>query len=477
MLIAKFTSQIPTMGDTKTVEDWSKYIGMKPHRMGVIARMYPNNTLNFLTDSLRNIFYNGEKESKYQISTSMMFEWEIETNQIKHIEFAEAPDENAGQNGEEILMTFKENYYRKYDIFRVDETKQQFICMGNPVRKADNYWQIPVRHMADTFDVTLDVSGCQPGMTTTFQSTANKEMHAEGYCKFQSSFEKHRNYMSTFRCDTSWSSLYALQEQVFMSIVDDKDKTKGEGVYKMVKKEKELLDTFNYVVSSGLLLNKGTVNDKGITTLQDPDTQTPIYVGQGLIPQIEQAASKFTYSGRPSVLIFQKMMSSLIEHCDDETGNKWVFIVNRKLWEDLNIALGDYLIKHKTDGTYLYSNASKSYVRVDSWKVGATFSSYEFSGNTISFMPDRSLTREYPNKGYGVLIDLTADKTTGTPAIAKFSLTGKDAIINKIEGVGGADGKTSGSVSTPVAATKMVMHTYAGVAAFTPHRSAIILEV
>lgn len=74
-------------------------------------------------------------------------------------------------------------------------------------------------------------------------------------------------------------------------------------------------------------------------------------------------------------------------------------------------------------------------------------------------MPDRALTREYPDKGYGVLIDLTGDKTTGTPAIAKFALTNKDVIINKIEGVGGANGQTSGNVSSNVAATKMVMHT------------------
>lgn len=38
-------------------------------------------------------------------------------------------------------------------------------------------------------------------------------------------------------------------------------------------------------------------------------------------------------------------------------------------------------------------------------------------GNQVSFVVDRALTREYPDKGYGVCIDLTADKTTGTPAI------------------------------------------------------------
>lgn len=96
------------------------------------------------------------------------------------------------------------------------------------------------------------------------------------YSKFQSSYEKHRNYLTFFRHDASWSSLYALQENVFMSIADDKDKTKSEGVYKMLKKEKELLDTFMYSVNTGLLLNKGNVDINGRATIQDPDSNRPI---------------------------------------------------------------------------------------------------------------------------------------------------------------------------------------------------------
>ena len=88
--------------------------------------------------------------------------------------------------------------------------------------------------------------------------------------------EFHRNFMTTFRADASWSSLYALQENVFMSICDDKDKNKNEGVYKMVKKEKELLDTFMYAVNTGLLLNKGNVDINGKASIVDPDTARPI---------------------------------------------------------------------------------------------------------------------------------------------------------------------------------------------------------
>lgn len=99
------------------------------------------------------------------------------------------------------------------------------------------------------------------------------ELSEEGYSKFQSQMELHRNFMTTFRADASWSSLYALQENVFMSIADDKDVTKSEGVYKMLKKEKELLDTFMYAVNTGLLLNKGNIDVNMKATISDPKFQ------------------------------------------------------------------------------------------------------------------------------------------------------------------------------------------------------------
>ena len=37
---------------------------------------------------------------------------------IKRVEFAEVPTET-GENGSEIVMAFKENYYNKYDIFKI----------------------------------------------------------------------------------------------------------------------------------------------------------------------------------------------------------------------------------------------------------------------------------------------------------------------------------------------------------------------
>lgn len=114
------------------------------------------------------------------------------------------------------------------------------------------YWELQVRLIDNNYDTVLDKTYCNVGDTTTFQSVAQPELSEEGYSKFQSNMELHRNYMTTFRCDASWSSLYALQEEVFMRIADDTDKSKGESVYKMLKKEKELLDTFMYAMNTGL---------------------------------------------------------------------------------------------------------------------------------------------------------------------------------------------------------------------------------
>jgi len=66
-----------------------------------------------------------------------MYEYEIQTNQIKRIEFAAVPVED-GANGTEITFAFKENYYQKYDIFMIEGSRQQVICVTRPQRRADS---------------------------------------------------------------------------------------------------------------------------------------------------------------------------------------------------------------------------------------------------------------------------------------------------------------------------------------------------
>ena len=78
MLVANFVTVRPTMGDTRTYEDFSKFLGERPHRLGVVSRLYPELTATFLTESLRNIYYGDSKKAgSFQSIDSTYFEWEV----------------------------------------------------------------------------------------------------------------------------------------------------------------------------------------------------------------------------------------------------------------------------------------------------------------------------------------------------------------------------------------------------------------
>lgn len=161
MKVASFVSNIPTMDDTRTYEDFYKYLGVKPSNLGVVSKMYTDLTATYLTESLQNIFYKDAKGSgnKYQSVNALQFDYEIETNYIKRIEFAAVP-EGDGAGGTEIIMPFRERYYGKYDTFKIEKSGQQCQVVANPIRKGDAYWEYTCRLIDNTLDVCLDFSAC-----------------------------------------------------------------------------------------------------------------------------------------------------------------------------------------------------------------------------------------------------------------------------------------------------------------------------
>lgn len=69
MRILGFTTKEPNMGKTRTYEDFSKFLGTNPHRLGVMSVMYPKLTATFITEGLFNVFTN-ETGSKKQVPTN-----------------------------------------------------------------------------------------------------------------------------------------------------------------------------------------------------------------------------------------------------------------------------------------------------------------------------------------------------------------------------------------------------------------------
>ncbi len=68
--------------------------------------------------------------------------------------------------------------------------------MADPVKKADKFWEYSVRLIDSTFTSTLETNACQIGMETRFLTNYQPELHEEGFSKFQSNLERHRNWIN-----------------------------------------------------------------------------------------------------------------------------------------------------------------------------------------------------------------------------------------------------------------------------------------
>lgn len=468
MIVANFTTVKPEMAHSRTYEDFSKFLGERPERLGIVSRMKPfeKMTASYLTEAVGNVVTNGTtKANKYQPLDSFSFEWEIEQNFIKYIPFAEAVTQT-GVNGSEIRMVFPEKYYEVDDTFIIEDSKQMCIVMDAPIRKADNYWEYAVKMMAGDLSAELDTSACYIGARTRWIGNVKQEYHDNGCVKFQSNVEKARGFINEIRVDIDASARYEAFEEAFIKLSRGSDANGWEDkLFRWPDKKKTLLSNFMSARNQSLLWQHTTMDENGKPTITDRQGR-PIIAGDGIIPQINRYCSKFNYTKLTTSLL-NEIILNLSQKCDSITGNTFAFVVNSPLWFALQNTMSEFLANHRTDEPYIYSKSANGMV-----KAGATYNAYTFSDNTVIFNVDRALDLEYPTKGYGIMVDLTGDKESGRPAIEMFTVRGKQLIENTLTGVG----IKNGDVATAVSGIKYVMSGYQGVAVYNPYRSVVLFE-
>lgn len=127
--------------------------------------------------------------------------------------------------------------------------------------------------------------------------------------------------MTTVRVDDSYSSKYALMEDTFIKIGQGKDQgCLTEKIYKLEPMKKNLIENFLYARENMMLLAKGTMGVDGKSTLADRTSGRPIQIGDGLIPQIERFASKFS-ANKITINTFQQIITTMVQKAENPTGN------------------------------------------------------------------------------------------------------------------------------------------------------------
>lgn len=124
--------------------------------------------------------------------------------------------------------------------------------------------------------------------------------------------------MSTIRVDDTYSSKYALMEDTFIKI--SRGDANGDKVYRLEPMKKNLIENFLYARENMLLMAKGNVGVDGKATISDRATGRPIYIGDGVIPQVERFASKYS-ANKVTINTFQQVISTMVEKAEKPTDN------------------------------------------------------------------------------------------------------------------------------------------------------------
>ena len=470
MLVASVLNRKPNVGDTRTYQDFYQYLGDHPKLMGVMARMYQNNTANFITEALGNIFRNKKTVNKFQPIDSFSIQWDVDVEFVKKVKFTATPIGD-GAGGSTVLMYFGERYYELYDTFKVDKSKQLFIVLAPPVQKDPLVWEYTVQLVDSTQRQVVDATACQVGDETRWISNNQPEASEIGYTKYQSNFETHRAWMTEHRCDIDFTSRYAMAEDKFIQIAKKGDGVSNTKMFKFPAREEALMKSFMLAKNQNLLWGKSTMDVNGKCTVQTPDGRD-IMAGDGLIAQIEGYCDHSMYAtGNFTINDLNRVLDAMNIKAKEETGNTYLFVVNSILWRQLQHTLEVYAHDWKPATSLMFSQQAKGYVT-----VGNTFAGYEHAGNKIMFKVERALSKEYEYKGYGICLDTTPDIEDNQPAIQCFTFEGGEFFQSKVLGHGGLTGSASGVVSSTVEASKLIVSGYSGIADFHPYRAYIMEE-
>jgi len=458
---------IHNMGDTRTVQHFNTLLGDKPHKLGLVATLYPDLAITILTDALRNVYFNPKgSSSDFTPINAMAVQWDIDVNYIHKVFIVEdVTAAQPGLNKVPFTLVLESKYYDKNDTFTL-ENKQQLMVIAPPVQLSAKRWQHTVILVGNDHSKYVDPRFLKRARSTRYRSNYHPELSERGYTKYLSNTETHRNFMSRHRASESVSADYKIREKVYLELAK-KDKIE---YYKMHRHEKDCLDTFMMAKNNSSIFSETNYDVNGKCLDQDEQGRD-VPMGDGVIPQIERYCDKFLYSQLTSEVL-DDVMASMVEKSDRPTGNIYVVMCNERLYNQFGkIGKSDYRFNAPNDASYLYSKEKGGKV-----KAGAEFDSYTFQGNTITFIPDRALSQEYDLFGYGIFLDTTADLKTGRPNIASFTVEGSEFIEGYVNGMGGQDGKTSGTVSSGVHGSEYHILGYSCAVVFVPYKSFILKE-
>lgn len=178
MRISGFTTVRPDMAGTRTYQNFMRFLGARPERLGIVSRLYEDYTATALTEALMNTVTLEKGKKGLKSINSFLVEWDLQVNKIERIPLVGTPV-GTGVNASEVQFHFAKNYFQQNDIFVIEKTRQQFFVCNRPQRINDNDFLVIAKIQDNDYDSKV-AEGLVAGDTARFMSNAFPELHEYG---------------------------------------------------------------------------------------------------------------------------------------------------------------------------------------------------------------------------------------------------------------------------------------------------------
>jgi hypothetical protein len=476
------------MGDTRTLQTWGQRLGMKPQYLTPVVHKRPDLTLLWLTKGLGNVFSNGKDFNGVKGATtvdSLVYRWNIKSNLIPMIRVVEDCTSN-GANGSLVRLVVEKNYFHKQDTIRTKRGQLLHVEVA-PNRIANDRWEYLCKLVTSEpeRDRITDLSSLRTGEFVQWHSTYGYELDERGYSRYNYNFEEHENWISCHRVSESISGHMAMFEDQFVEMPkrDKSGKVTGSEYFRLPKIEESLQEQMMYAINQHLLF--GQSNMRGSRATIQAANGSDVIMGDGLIAQVERVCDKHSYT-KLTAKVLREAINTTVYRTGKITGVHITMICNQRMWQDVqevlnaeargfNNVLNPYFVV--TDKSQQTRKAPISSGKLDGMKVGATYTTYEFGGNFVTFMPDYSLSQDiaYRDRSYGIFIntDLTDD---GQPNIQMMTVKGGELITGELVGLGARTGTASGLISTSVSGSEIHWKAFSGLRVADPYQAFILQQ-
>lgn len=473
---------------TGTVTEMSKLMGMDPHKAAQLSNKLINinkrGTINYLLQGLKEVYGNGKSPTVQGIK-SRSAEWKVTTNHTEMVKVTE--DFSVSNPGVTVVAagdTFNivvnnKAFFKRTNV--LTNAQQTLFVINEGEFLGDNRFRYLMKFNGRGASDRLNIGSLSAYSELSTAGNSQPESSFEGGFSFSGSHEKHVEYMNKTRYDFTLSAeLMNTSGFVYEQMMVNPKGEKEPFYFTLSDAQRRAMQQYEIEQEKANIWLESTMTANGTCRLFDVDTLEPIIRGNGLLHQID-ARNKYAIPYITKTFL-RSILEKAARNCMKQSGNTFVAYCGRAMYRDVCEVLEGDVKALPLIQSDLFTEKLKT------GKVGlieGNVNQYTYLGNTIIFMDSELFSSEAlasytladgsrASENQMLLLDFNTYE--GRNNIFGITYEGMELVYNEILGVGGANGRSGGTVSSKIHGSSGVLQGYRGTIMQNPYSSFFIYK-